>query len=144
MRTIRPQTTILISMPVVQTKEGRRQMKYAREIAIAVLLAALCLATWQCDRYKGKLNAADAEKKRQETISSIEAGQADVRKRENEAVKLDRKIADIDRRRAEIKRAEKATAVSRKEIEDEVDKDKGNIHALARLYKFAGYSCAVR
>ena len=117
-------------------------MKYIREIVIAVLLAALCLATWQCDRNKGKLTEADAAKKRTENISSVTAGRKDVAAREQGYQEIDAAVAGIKQQRAEIGRQEATVErPQREDIQHEVQKV--DINGLAGLFRRDGYGCAV-
>lgn len=121
-------------------------MRYAREIIIAALILALCLATYQCDRNKGKLRAIDAGGVRQQQISSAQAGRGAVKQRETNLYPgIDRDISDIKTQRAKIKAEERKPTPGRKEVADEVqNKTQGDIRALARLFVLAGYSCSVR
>lgn len=121
-------------------------MRYVREIVIAGLILALSFATWQCDRNKNKLLTNDAGDVRQQQISSAQAGRGAVREREaNLYPGIDKGVADIEKQRAKIKAEERKPAPSRKEVADEVqNKTQGDIHALARLFVLAGYSCSVR
>jgi hypothetical protein len=130
----------------MQKLQGDYDMTYAREIIIAVLIMALCLATYQCDRNKGKLATASADRVRQQQISSAQAGRGAVRDRETNLYPgIDQGIADIEAQRAKIKAGERKPAPSRKDVENEVNnKTQGDIHNLARLFVLAGYSCSVR
>ena len=121
-------------------------MRYAREIVIAVLILALCLATWQCDKNKGKLLTNDAGNARQQQISSAQAGRGAVKGREASLYPgIDSGVAYIEKQRAKIKTEERKPAPGRKEVADEVQhKTQGDIHALACLFVLAGYSCSVR
>ena len=121
-------------------------MQYIREIIIAVLIVAVCLATYQCDRNKNKLQTIDAGNVRQQQISSAQAGRGAVTDREkNLYPAIDKGIADVEAQRAKIKAEELKPAPGRKEVADEVqNKTQGDIHALAHLFVLAGYSCSVR
>lgn len=121
-------------------------MRYAREIVIIVLILALCFATWQCDRNKGKLQTNDAGSVRQQQISSAQAGRGAVKEREaNLYPGIDKGVAEIEKQRAKIKAEERKPSPGRKEVADEVQhKTQGDIHALARMFVLAGYSCSVR
>lgn len=121
-------------------------MTYIKEIAVAVLLIALCFATWQCDRNKAKLQTIDAGNVRQQQISSAQAGRGAVIDREtNLYPAIDKGISDIEAQRAKIKAEELKPAPGRKETENEVQRiTQGDIHALACLFVLAGYSCSVR
>ena len=121
-------------------------MRYVREFAIVILIAALCFATWQCDRNKGKLNNIDAGDVRQRQISSVHAGRGAVTERETNLYPgIDRDLDGIKSQRGKIKAEERKPTPSRKDTENEVQKStQDNIHALARLFVFAGYSCSVR
>jgi|GEM_PF-6660685 len=121
-------------------------MIYAREIIIAVLIAALCLATYQCDRNKNKLTTTSADHVRQQQISSAQAGRGAVRDREaNLYPEIDKGIADIEAQRAKIKAEERKPSPSRKDTENEINnKTQGDIRNLAHLFVLAGYSCSVR
>lgn len=121
-------------------------MRYVREFAIIILVAALCLATWQCDRNKGKLNQIDAGQVRQSQISSVHAGRGAVTERETNLYPvIDRGLDDIALQRARIRTEERKTTPTRKDTENEVNNStQGDIHALARLFVLAGYSCSVR
>lgn len=122
-------------------------MTYFREIAIAVLLIALCLATYQCDRNKGKLNGIDASKKRMENISSVQSGRKDVQGRElNLYPAVNQALGEVGKKRAEIRQAESAlpSVPTRKEIVNEVENTtQGDINRLADLFRADGYSCSV-
>lgn len=121
-------------------------MRYVREFAIIILIAALCFATWQCDRNRGKLNQIDAGHARQSQISSVHAGRGAVTERETNLYSgIDKDLDGIKSQRGKIKAEERKPAPSRKDTENEVQKStQGNIHALAHLFVFAGYSCSVR
>jgi hypothetical protein len=121
-------------------------MRYIREIIIAALILALCLATYQCDRNKGKLRAIDAGGVRQQQISSAQAGRGAVKNRETNLYPgIDRGISDIKAQRAKIKAEERKPTPGRKEVADEVqNKTQGDVRALAHLFVLAGYSCSVR
>lgn len=121
-------------------------MQYIRKFTIIILVAALCLATWQCDRNKGKLNSVDAGQTRQGQISSVHAGRGAVSDREtNLYPAIDRGLDDIASQRARIRIEERKTTPIRKDTENEVNNStQGDIRALARLFVLAGYSCSVR
>jgi hypothetical protein len=121
-------------------------MRYARETIIAVLIAVLCFATWQCDRNKGKLQTIDAGHVRQQQISSAHAGRGAIEEREKNLYPgIDKGVSDIEKQRAKIKAEERKPAPGRKEVANEVqNKTQGDIRALAHLFVLAGYSCSVR
>jgi len=117
-------------------------MQYIREIVIAVLIAFLCLATYQCDRNKGKLNAVDATKKRMENISTIHSGRKDIAEREKGYQESDNRIAGIKKQRADIKIQE--AAIKRPQREDiDYELSKTDLNGLADLFRRDGYSCTV-
>lgn len=121
-------------------------MRYTREIIIVALILALCFATWQCDRNKGKIRTIESRGVRQQQISSAQAGRAAVKERETNLYPgIDRGISDIETQRAKIKAEERKPAPSRKDTENEVQSTtQGDIRALAHLYVLSGYSCSVR
>lgn len=120
-------------------------IKNAREIAIAVLIVALCLATWQCDRNRGKLNEIDAGQARQGQISTAHAGRKAVRAREATYQGIDKRIVEIEAQRAKLKAEGRNPSPSRKETADEIHrKTEGNINRLAHQFVLAGYTCTVR
>lgn len=115
---------------------------YIREIVIAALLVALCLATWQCDRNKGKLNQIDVSKRRMENISSVQAGRTAIAAREKGYQEIDEKVAGIEKQRDSIRQQEAARKLSQKEdIRHEVQKV--DIYGLADMFRRDGYGCAV-
>jgi hypothetical protein len=117
-------------------------MQYIREIIIAVLLAGLCFATWQCDQNKGKLKDIDASKKRMENISSVQAGRKDVAEREKGYQAIDAAVADIKKQRGKIGKQEAEVKLpQRGDIEHEISKV--DINGLADLFRRDGYGCTV-
>lgn len=122
-------------------------MTYFREIAIAVLLIALCLATYQCDRNKGKLSGIDAGNKRMENISSVQSGRKDVQGREqNLYPAVNQALGEVAKKRAEVRQSESKlpSVPTRKEIVNEVkNTTKGDINRLVDLFRTDGYGCSV-
>ena len=121
-------------------------MNYFREIAIIILIAALCFSTWQCDRAKGKLNELDAGKKRMENISSVQAGRKGIQGRESGLYPaVEKAVNEIGAKRAGIKREEsRLVTPTTKEIAHEVEiTTQGDINRLADLFRADGYTCSV-
>lgn len=118
-----------------------------REIVIVALIAALCFATYQCDRNKGKLKDADAAKKRMENISTVQAVRKGVQSREqNLYPAIHQALGDLGKKRAGVKRAESELppVQTKKEITHEVENTtQGNINRLADLFRADGYNCSV-
>jgi hypothetical protein len=113
---------------------------------LVVLVIALSFATYRCDSNKGKLTAREAGDARHKQISSAQAPRAAVRERETLYAGIDQANDSLATKRAAIAKAElKQKNPTQKEVAANVQsKTKGNIDALARLFKFAGYSCSVR
>jgi len=127
------------------TIDPAKIQEHGKEIVIALLIAALCIAAWLGDRSKGKLNSIEAAQKRMENISSAQAGRKEIQRREqNLYPALDRSAQELDRRRAAIRDAEKVLPPppTRKEIEDAVKSAaKGDSRRLADMFRADGYPC---
>lgn len=120
--------------------------QYWKEILIVVMVVALCFATLQCDRNKGKLNNIDAANVRHSQISSAQAGRSEVKTREAILYPaIDKASREIANQRTIIRNTENSLPQIQKEnIRNDIQaNEQGDIHRLADMFRAAGYPCTV-